>query len=146
VERFVTKVRVYLSSLDAVPPISSLFHSFSWPCLAYTDSLPCPGFPAFIKALVEIGFLDASPKEWLKDGSQLTWKQILGKLVGVESGSEADIIKKIKALTTFSSSAEEERIISGFRWIGLFSDERAKVKGASLSSLSLYLLICVIIY
>lgn len=34
------------------------------------------GFPAFIKALVEIGFLDESKKDYLKPGTNATWVSI----------------------------------------------------------------------
>jgi hypothetical protein len=45
------------------------------------------GFPEFIKALVDIGFLDAEPKEWLKEG--ITWAEILQKAVAADDSSEA---------------------------------------------------------
>ena len=45
------------------------------------------GVPAFIKALVDLGWLDESPKEWLSDN--LTWAEVMQKVVGASSTSEA---------------------------------------------------------
>ena len=45
------------------------------------------GFPEFIKALVDLGWLDESPKEWLKDG--LTWAEVMQKAIGANDASEA---------------------------------------------------------
>lgn len=44
------------------------------------------GFPEFIKALVEIGFLNAESKEWLKEG--LTWAEVTQKATGAEDAKE----------------------------------------------------------
>jgi len=46
------------------------------------------GFPEFIKALVDIGFLDATEKEYLKTG-KLTWAQVTQQAVGASDDSEA---------------------------------------------------------
>ncbi|KAL0057758.1 hypothetical protein AAF712_015588 [Marasmius tenuissimus] len=61
------------------------------------------GFPEFIKALVDLGWLDATEKDWLV--SDLIWKQIV-------------------AIAKFPDESEKTRIISGLRWIGFFSDEK----------------------
>ena len=44
------------------------------------------GFPEFIKALVELGWLDASEKEWLKEG--LTWAQVMQNTLGTNDADE----------------------------------------------------------
>ena len=44
------------------------------------------GFPEFIKALVELGWLDATIKEWLTD--DLTWAEVTQKAIGASSASE----------------------------------------------------------
>ena len=44
------------------------------------------GFPGFIKALVQLGWLDAEPKEWLKDG--MTWSEITKSAIGANEPSE----------------------------------------------------------
>lgn len=45
------------------------------------------GFPEFIKALVQIGFLDATPKEWLIEEAGLTWVQVLQKTIGAQDAN-----------------------------------------------------------
>lgn len=44
------------------------------------------GFPEFIKALVDLGWLDATEKEWLSDS--LTWAEVMQKTIGASSASE----------------------------------------------------------
>jgi saccharopine dehydrogenase-like NADP-dependent oxidoreductase len=44
------------------------------------------GFPEFIRALVQLGWLDAEPKEWIKEG--LTWADATKRAVGAEESSE----------------------------------------------------------
>ena len=44
------------------------------------------GFPEFIKALVDLGWLDAAVKEWLT--SDLTWAEVTQKAIGASSASE----------------------------------------------------------
>lgn len=44
------------------------------------------GFPEFIKALVDLGWLDATAKEWLT--SDLTWAEVTQKAIGASSTSE----------------------------------------------------------
>jgi saccharopine dehydrogenase (NADP+, L-glutamate forming) len=45
-------------------------------------SLRYKGNPAFVAALGRLGWLDEEEKEWLGEG--MTWKQIMGKMLGVE--------------------------------------------------------------
>ena len=42
------------------------------------------------------------------------------------------MIEKIKSKTSFPDASEAQRIISGFRWIGLFSKEKAPVRAGNL--------------
>lgn len=44
------------------------------------------GFPEFIRALVQLGWLDAEPKEWVKEG--LTWAEATKRAVRAEESSE----------------------------------------------------------
>lgn len=44
------------------------------------------GFPEFIKALVDLGFLDASEKEWLT--ADLTWAEVTQKAISANDASE----------------------------------------------------------
>jgi len=88
------------------------------------------GFPEFIKALVDIGFLDAEPKEWLKEG--ITWAEITKKAIDANDVSEAALVSRIKSLCSFPDESEATRIVSGFRWIGLFSNEQAPLRASNL--------------
>ena len=42
------------------------------------------------------------------------------------------MIEKIKSKTSFPDASEAQRIISGFRWIGLFLKEKAPVRAGNL--------------
>jgi spermidine synthase / saccharopine dehydrogenase (NADP+, L-glutamate-forming) len=44
------------------------------------------GFPEFIRTLVQLGWLDAQPKEWVKEG--LTWAEATKRASGAEAASE----------------------------------------------------------
>ncbi|SCZ91057.1 BZ3500_MvSof-1268-A1-R1_Chr1-3g02520 [Microbotryum saponariae] len=94
------------------------------------------GFPAFIKALVDIKFLDESPVEYLAKGSTpLAWNEVTAKALGTSDKSEKALVEKIKSLTTFPTQAEEERIVSGLKWIGLFGEEKVTPRGNLLDTL-----------
>lgn len=91
------------------------------------------GFPEFIAALVKLGWLDQTEKEWLKEG--ITWKQITKVLLGANAQdelAEAAIVERIKAKVEFPNESEAERIISGLRWIGTFSNEPAQLRAGTL--------------
>jgi len=84
-------------------------------------SLRYEGNPALVKALIDLGWIDPERKPWLEDG--LTWAQIQQRLTGADSPAEAALVAKIDLLCSFSSSDEREKIMSGLRWMGLFSDQ-----------------------
>ncbi|KAF2646982.1 Saccharopine dehydrogenase [Lophiostoma macrostomum CBS 122681] len=87
-------------------------------------SLRYEGNPGFVQALANLGWLEQEKKEWLKEG--MTWAEIQQKAIG------ASLITRIKELARFPSAAESERIISGMKWMGLLSSEKATVKGGNL--------------
>ncbi|KAJ7043328.1 saccharopine dehydrogenase [Mycena alexandri] len=88
------------------------------------------GFPEFIAALVKLGWLESDVKEWLVEG--LEWRELTKRACGANESDEAALIARIKQVCNFPSEAETERIISGLRWIGLFSTEKAVVRGGNL--------------
>ncbi|KAJ3486039.1 hypothetical protein NLI96_g4532 [Meripilus lineatus] len=90
------------------------------------------GFPEFIKALVQIGYLDAEPKEWLTEEAGLTWAQVLQKTTGAADTNTATLVERVKALCSFPDESEAVRILAGFKWIGLFSDEKVKPRASNL--------------
>lgn len=88
------------------------------------------GFPEFIKALVDLGWLDATVKDWLT--GDLTWAEVTQKAIGASSPSETDLVTRIKELIKFPDELEASRIISGFRWIGFFSTEKVQPRAGNL--------------
>lgn len=91
------------------------------------------GFPEYIKALVDIGFLSEDPVDILKEKN--TWKKATAKILGATSEKEEDLIWAISSKTKFQNTEEKNRIIDGFRWIGLFSDEDFIPRGNPLDTL-----------
>ncbi|KAI5891223.1 uncharacterized protein SCHCODRAFT_02628453 [Schizophyllum commune H4-8] len=88
------------------------------------------GFPEFVKALVQTGWLDQGEKDWLKEG--LTWAEIYAKALGTADANEATLVAKVKELCQFPDESEATRIISGMRWVGLFSSEPAPIRASNL--------------
>ena len=93
-------------------------------------SLRYDGNPTFVKALIDLGWLDTQEKAWLK--SDMNWAQVLQKAIGAKSASEESLVSRIKELCNFQSEVESERIIDGLRWIGVFSNTEATVRGGNL--------------
>jgi saccharopine dehydrogenase-like NADP-dependent oxidoreductase len=48
------------------------------------------GFPEFIKALVQLGWLDAGVKDWLAKG--MTWAEVMQKAIGANDSTEGSVI------------------------------------------------------
>ncbi|TIC26651.1 saccharopine dehydrogenase [Wallemia mellicola] len=92
------------------------------------------GFPEFINALVKLGFLDDSPKDFVKVGQSAPWNEVTAKALGVDS-SEESLVKAVIERVGFPSESEKERIISGLRWIGLFGKEATIPRGNLLDTL-----------
>ncbi|KXX78096.1 Saccharopine dehydrogenase [NADP(+), L-glutamate-forming] [Madurella mycetomatis] len=90
------------------------------------------GFPQFIKVLVDIGFLEDAPLGILS--RPVSWKEATQAVIGATS-SAADLESAILAKATFESDEDKQRILSGLRWIGLFSDEQITPKGNALDTL-----------
>ncbi|RPD53872.1 saccharopine dehydrogenase [Lentinus tigrinus ALCF2SS1-7] len=88
------------------------------------------GFPEFVKALVALGWLNMEKKPWLKDG--LTWAEVFQQSIGAADASESTLIAKVKAICQFPNAGEEHRILSGLKWIGFFSSEKATITDGNL--------------
>lgn len=94
------------------------------------------GFPEFIKTLVDIGFLDESPVDFLAKGAvALPWAEVTQRALGAQASDEASLVAAVKAKASFPSEAEEQRIVSGLRWIGLFSQDKVTPRGNLLDTL-----------
>ncbi|KAH6689561.1 saccharopine dehydrogenase [Plectosphaerella plurivora] len=91
------------------------------------------GFPQFIRVLVEIGFLEDTAADAF--GKAQPWKEATKSIVGASSSSAADLEAAIVAKATFDSPEDKQRILSGLRWIGLFSDEQTIPRGNPLDTL-----------
>ncbi|KAI9375292.1 Saccharopine dehydrogenase [Aspergillus egyptiacus] len=91
------------------------------------------GFPQMIKTLVDIGFLSDEPADYLS--SSIAWKEATQKILGATSSDEKDLEWAISSKTAFPNNEERDRIISGLRWIGLFSDEKIIPRGNPLDTL-----------
>ncbi|KAG5644355.1 hypothetical protein DXG03_008652 [Asterophora parasitica] len=86
------------------------------------------GFPEFIGALVKLGWLDQTEKEWIVDS--LTWAEVTQKAIGAADAEESTLVARVKELGAFPDESEASRIVSGLRWIGLFSQEENVVTRA----------------
>lgn len=91
------------------------------------------GFPEFVKVLVDIGFLKDEESEIFS--KPLPWKEALQKFLGTSSSSKADLVKAIDSKTSWKSDEDRERILSGFSWLGFFSDSLTVPKGNALDTL-----------
>jgi spermidine synthase / saccharopine dehydrogenase (NADP+, L-glutamate-forming) len=56
-------------------------------------SLRYQGFPEFIKALVQLGWLDLEKKDWLVEG--MTWAQATQKAIGAIDATERSVQKAV---------------------------------------------------
>lgn len=97
-------------------------------------SLRYKGNPELVNALVNMGWLDATEKTWLAPG--MTWAQLQQKTTGATSTSEDDLISKVDELCSFPDAVDRDAVMSGLRWIGLFSDEEAPIRDSLLDTLS----------
>lgn len=94
------------------------------------------GFPEFVKVLVDIGFLSEEEQSYLKpSGKPVTWAEATQKIIGATSSKESDLSWAISSKTTFSDTPEKQRILSGFKWLGLFSDKPITPRGNPLDTL-----------
>ncbi|KAJ4388729.1 saccharopine dehydrogenase (NADP+, L-glutamate-forming) [Gnomoniopsis smithogilvyi] len=91
------------------------------------------GFPEFIHALVQTGFLTETALDVLS--KPVSWKEATAAIIGAPSSSEADLKATILKKATFNSPEEQTRILSGLAWIGLFSDEQITPRGNPLDTL-----------
>ncbi|KAF9382192.1 saccharopine dehydrogenase (NADP+, L-glutamate-forming) [Podila verticillata] len=93
------------------------------------------GFPQFVKALVDIGFLDDAAQDFLAaDASDVAWNDVLAKRLGSSSNSEADLVEIIKEKSSIKGD-EIERIIKGLKWLGMFSETLVHRRGNYLDTL-----------
>jgi saccharopine dehydrogenase (NADP+, L-glutamate forming) len=91
------------------------------------------GFPEFIRVLVDIGFLSDEAQDFLKE--PISWKEATQKILGASSSSQKDLEWAIASKARFDTTEEKTRIISGLKWVGIFSDEKITPRGNPLDTL-----------
>ncbi|PKK49973.1 hypothetical protein CI102_6869 [Trichoderma harzianum] len=91
------------------------------------------GFPEFIKVLVDTGFLSDAEQDYFKQ--PIPWKEATQKLLNAPSSSEADLVAAVSSKTSFKDAEEKDRLISGLKWIGIFSDANITPRGNPLDTL-----------
>ena len=91
------------------------------------------GFPQFIRVLVDLGFLEETPIEVLN--KPIAWREATQTIIGAISSSATDLETRICSKATFDSPTEQQRILSGLQWLGLFSEEPIIPRGNPLDTL-----------
>ncbi|KAI9294280.1 saccharopine dehydrogenase [Neoconidiobolus thromboides FSU 785] len=91
------------------------------------------GFCEFIQALVDLGFLNDEPQSYLTDESPgLKWKEVLFKVLGIEEDNEEIVKMAIFNKIEWATKEIKEKIFSGIRWLGLYSDAPCTKRGGNL--------------
>ncbi|XDT02761.1 Saccharopine dehydrogenase NADP binding domain [Nakaseomyces glabratus] len=91
------------------------------------------GFPEFVKALVDMGMLKDDENAIFS--SAIPWNDALKQYLGAKSTSREDLVASIDSKTNWKSQEDRDRILSGFAWLGLFSDTKITPRGNSLDTL-----------
>ncbi|KAJ3945230.1 uncharacterized protein N0V96_005256 [Colletotrichum fioriniae] len=99
-------------------------------------SLRYEGNPAFVAALMKLGLLSTQPLGWLDKGNDdLVLREVFGRAIGAAGTDEQCLVTRIDEICEFPDITERNRIIDGMRWIGLFSDKPATLRGNLLDTL-----------
>ncbi|QLG73511.1 hypothetical protein HG535_0F00210 [Zygotorulaspora mrakii] len=91
------------------------------------------GFPEFVKVLVDIDLLKDEESKIFS--GVIPWNEALKQYLGANSSSKEDLIKAIDSKTNWKSNEDRERILSGFLWLGFFSETSIVPKGNALDTL-----------
>ena len=78
-------------------------------------SLRYEGNPALVKALMDLGWLNAEHKGWLTPG--MTWAQITQEAIGAVGIDEISLIATVKERCNYSNEAQSDRMLDGLSWI-----------------------------
>ncbi|KAJ1949009.1 saccharopine dehydrogenase (NADP+, L-glutamate-forming) [Linderina macrospora] len=97
------------------------------------------GFPEFAKTLVNMGFLDDAPHDFLSSSSSsepLLWNTVTQRLLGTESASQDALLAAIEAKIDTQDPEARRRIMHGIKWLGITSaDVVASRRGTYLDVL-----------
>ncbi|OZJ04275.1 Saccharopine dehydrogenase [NADP(+), L-glutamate-forming] [Bifiguratus adelaidae] len=97
------------------------------------------GFPEFVKALVDIGFLNDQPQAHLDPAQTqpLPWSAVTARALSVNSSqvSAGSLQEAVISKANLSKSPAKNAILEGMRWLGLFSDKPCHPRGNYLDTL-----------
>lgn len=72
-----------------------------------------------------MGFLQDTEQDYWK--TPIAWKEATQKLLGASSSDEGELLRAIASKTSFKDNEQRDHILSGLRWIGIFSDEKVSL-------------------
>jgi len=83
------------------------------------------GNPQFMQALVDLGMLDDTHRDYLApDASPITWRQLMAKHFGT-ADDQVGTLRAEAAKRSNLKGEEKDRILNGMSWFGFFSDKPA---------------------
>eukprot|EP00732_Lithocolla_globosa_P004114 Lithocolla_globosa_v1_NODE_3626_length_1621_cov_8.644955.p1 type:complete len:472 gc:universal NODE_3626_length_1621_cov_8.644955:1575-160(-) len=95
------------------------------------------GNPSFMQAIIDCGFLNQEPREYLSaTATPIAWKKVFAHVLGCDEDSSQEVLEKKIIEKTKISGETESRILKGFKWLGLFSEQPAPQKDTFLDSLA----------
>ncbi|KAJ8609435.1 hypothetical protein MRB53_039106 [Persea americana] len=94
------------------------------------------GNPAFVQTLQDLGLLSTVEHDFLQSSQPaLSWREAFAKIIRATSSSDHDLVWAVSSKAKFQSTEDKDRILAGLRWIGLFSDAPAQLRGTPLDTL-----------
>ncbi|MCJ1420238.1 Saccharopine dehydrogenase [NADP(+), L-glutamate-forming] [Xylographa parallela] len=91
------------------------------------------GFPEFVRVLVDLGFLSQEKHDFLD--KPISWKEATQRILNATSDLESELALSVNSKTKFANNEDKARIMTGLRWIGLFSDEKITPRSTPLDTL-----------
>ncbi|KAJ2784487.1 saccharopine dehydrogenase (NADP+, L-glutamate-forming) [Coemansia javaensis] len=83
------------------------------------------GFPEFAKTLVNLGFLDDTPREALSPAAagagDLPWNRVTQQLLGLPTDCPDELLKAVEAKIETQDPEMRRRIVHGIKWLGITS-------------------------
>ncbi|KAG8629531.1 hypothetical protein KVT40_003396 [Elsinoe batatas] len=93
-------------------------------------SLRFHGNPEFVDGLRQLGWLDATPKDWLVSG--MTWLAVHQRMMGTSDSREITIVNAISSTVKWYNAQASDDFVTGLRQLGLLSHEIVPVKDDTL--------------
>ncbi|KAJ2080430.1 saccharopine dehydrogenase (NADP+, L-glutamate-forming) [Coemansia sp. RSA 988] len=93
-------------------------------------SLRYQGFPEFAKTLVNMGFLDDTPRAALSTSAtgDLPWSRVTQQLLGLSSDDPAELLRAAETHIETQDPEMRRRVIHGIKWLGITSPAVAAAK------------------